>query len=63
VPAQGIVRKLDSLGRIVLPIDIRRRWGLERKGDDAYVLISVEDDKLVLSPAEDPRCPHCGELL
>ena len=53
----GIVRKLDELGRITLPIELRRTLGVS----DKYALeISVEDDKIILSKYE-PACIFTGE--
>lgn len=42
----GIVRKVDELGRIVIPIEIRRHMGVE-SGDP--IDISYNDGKVVLS--------------
>ena len=53
----GIVRKLDELGRITLPIELRRTLGVSDK--DALE-ISVEDDKIILSKYE-PACIFTGE--
>lgn len=55
--ATGIVRKLDELGRIVLPIEMRRTFGLAEK--DA-VEIYVEGDCIILKKHE-PNCAFCGE--
>ena len=41
----GIVRKVDELGRVVIPIELRRTLGIEEK--DALE-IYVDDDKIVL---------------
>jgi transcriptional pleiotropic regulator of transition state genes len=41
----GIVRKIDELGRIVLPIELRRTYDLAVK--DA-VEIYTDDDKIIL---------------
>lgn len=41
----GIVRKVDELGRVVIPIELRRNLGIEEK--DALE-IYVDDDKIVL---------------
>lgn len=41
----GIVRKLDELGRITLPIEIRRTLGVAEK---EAVEIFVEDDRIIL---------------
>ncbi len=46
----GIIRKVDELGRIVLPIEIRRSLGIEIK--DALE-ISVEGDVIKLKKYED----------
>jgi transcriptional pleiotropic regulator of transition state genes len=45
----GIVRKLDELGRITLPIELRRTLGIaERDPLEIY----VDDDKIVLQKYE-----------
>ena len=48
----GIVRKVDELGRIVLPIELRRTMGIEVK--DALE-IYVDGDHIVLKKYE-PSC-------
>ena len=53
----GIVRKVDELGRIVLPIETRRRMELEA-GDG--VEIFVEKDRVILKKYE-PCCIFCGD--
>lgn len=53
----GIIRKLDELGRVVLPIEIRRTFNLAEK--DA-VEIFVEDDRIILKKHQ-PNCLLCGE--
>ena len=45
----GIVRKLDELGRITLPIELRRTLGVD---DRDPLEIYVEDGKIVLSKYE-----------
>ena len=52
----GVVRKIDELGRIVLPIEIRNN--LDIKSRDA-VEIFVEEDKIILKKYE-PSCVFCG---
>ncbi|MGN1001839.1 MAG: AbrB/MazE/SpoVT family DNA-binding domain-containing protein [Oscillospiraceae bacterium] len=54
----GIVRKLDELGRVVLPIEIRRAFDLKER--DA-VEIYVEGDRIILQKYE-PNCCFCGEM-
>lgn len=41
----GIVRKIDELGRVVLPIELRRTLGIEVK--DA-IEVFVDDGRIVL---------------
>ena len=52
----GIVRKVDELGRIVLPIELRRTMNIDVK--DAME-IYVDGDQIVLKKYE-PSCIFCG---
>ena len=54
--ATGIVRKVDELGRIVLPIELRRTLDIEER--DALG-IYLDGDKIVLQKYE-PACLFCG---
>lgn len=45
----GIVRKLDELGRITLPIELRRTLGV---GERDSLEIFVEEDKIILTKYE-----------
>ena len=54
----GIVRRIDDLGRVVLPIEIRKTLALESK--DA-VEIFVNEDTIVLKKYE-PSCIFCGSV-
>ncbi len=45
----GIVRKLDELGRITLPIELRRTLGV---GERDSLEIFVDEDKIVLQKYE-----------
>ena len=53
----GIVRKLDPLGRIVLPKELRKTLKLEEKDP---MEIFVEGDLVILKKYE-PACVFCGE--
>ena len=55
--ALGTVRKVDELGRIVLPIETRKRLELS-PGDG--VEIFVEKDRVILKKYE-PSCIFCGD--
>lgn len=52
----GIVRKVDELGRIVLPIELRRTLDIEVK--DALE-IYVDGAQIILKKYE-PACIFCG---
>lgn len=52
----GIVRKVDELGRVVIPIELRRTLGIDEK--DALE-IYVDNEKIVLKKYE-PACVFCN---
>ena len=52
----GIVRKVDELGRIVLPIELRRTLDIAERDE---LEIYLDDDKVVLKKYE-PSCIFCG---
>ena len=54
--ATGIVRKVDELGRIVLPIELRRTLDIAEK--DALE-IYVDGNTVILKKYE-PACIFCG---
>ncbi len=56
----GIVRRLDELGRIVLPIELRKKLGLEEK--DALE-IYVEGSSIVLKKYENKICTKCKQII
>ncbi len=53
----GIVRKIDELGRVVLPIELRRTLNIDIKDP---LEIFVEGDLIILKKYE-PACIFCGE--
>ena len=53
----GIVRKVDELGRIVLPIELRRTLDINEKDP---LEIFVDGSTVVLKKYE-PACIFCGE--
>jgi transcriptional pleiotropic regulator of transition state genes len=53
----GMNRKLDVLGRIVIPAEIRKSLDLKEGG---VLDISLEDDRIILTPRQD-SCVFCGE--
>jgi AbrB family transcriptional regulator, transcriptional pleiotropic regulator of transition state genes len=52
----GIVRHIDELGRIVIPSEIRKRFGL---GEKDPVEISVRGETILLSKPH-ASCVFCG---
>ncbi len=54
----GIVRKVDSLGRIVLPIELRRVMGIDIKDP---IEIFVDDSHIVLGKYQ-PACIFCESV-
>lgn len=52
----GIVRKVDELGRIVLPIELRRTLDIEEKDE---LEIFVEGQAIMLKKYE-PTCVFCS---
>lgn len=56
--ASGVTRKVDALGRVVLPVEVRRSLGIE-VGD--LIDVSVEDRTVVLRRV-DRGCTFCGSV-
>lgn len=54
--ATGIVRRVDELGRVVLPIELRRVFGIEEKDG---LEIFTDNDRIILRKHE-PACVFCG---
>ena len=54
----GIVRPVDALGRIVIPIELRR--SLDINTDDSLEVF-VQDDYIMLKKFE-ARCVFCGKI-
>ncbi len=52
----GIIRKVDGLGRIVVPKELRRTLGIEQKDP---LEIYVDAEKIILKKYE-PACIFCS---
>lgn len=52
----GIVRKVDELGRVVIPIELRRTLQINEKDP---LEIYVDGEKIILKKYE-PACIFCG---
>lgn len=55
--ALGIVRKIDELGRICVPIELRRTLDIDEKDG---VEIFVDGDMIILKKYQ-PSCIFCGD--
>jgi len=53
----GIARKIDELGRIVLPIELRRKLNIDVK--DALEIYTDDDNSIILRKVES-ACIFCG---
>lgn len=53
----GIVRKVDELGRVVIPVELRRSLNINEK--DALEIFT-EDDTIILRNYN-PLCYICGD--
>lgn len=54
----GIVRKVDQLNRIVIPIEICRTRGIK---NETPMEVYVEDDAIILKKYN-PGCSICGSM-
>ena len=53
----GVVRRVDELGRIVIPIELRRTLDIKEKDS---LEIFTDGDKIILKKYN-PACIFCGE--
>ncbi|HEY3366091.1 MAG TPA: AbrB/MazE/SpoVT family DNA-binding domain-containing protein [Symbiobacteriaceae bacterium] len=56
IKATGIIRRVDDLGQVVLPIELRRLFGLN---DRECLEIFTEEDRIILRKYQ-PLCIFCG---
>jgi len=54
--ATGMVRKVDGLGRIAIPVELRRKMEINTKD---HLEIFVDEENVVLKKYE-PACLFCG---
>lgn len=54
--ATGIVRRIDELGRIVIPMELRRTLDIKQKDP---IEIFVQGDNIILKKYQ-PGCVFCG---
>lgn len=56
IKSTGIVRKVDELGRVVLPIELRNKFEIKEKDQ---LEIYVDGSSIILKKSE-PNCIFCG---
>lgn len=56
--ATGIVRRIDELGRVVIPMELRKTLGIGEK--DALEIFTDEEKRIILRKYE-PGCTFCGD--
>ena len=54
--ATGIIRRVDELGRVVIPIELRNKFDIKVKDP---IEIFVDSNTIVLKKYE-PNCVFCG---
>ncbi len=54
--ATGIIRRVDELGRVVIPIELRNKFGITEKDP---MEIYVDSTSIILKKYE-PNCIFCG---
>lgn len=57
--ATGMIRKVDELGRIVIPKELRRQFDVEDNKDSFEIY--VDAGSIILKKYQ-PSCIFCGEL-
>ena len=61
--ALGVVRKIDELGRVVIPVEVRRRFGIDVKDS---VEIYIDDNDSIILKKYEPACNlfiTCNKVL
>lgn len=58
IKSTGVVRKLDDLGRIVIPIELRRTMDIGLR--DTLEIFVEDNDKIILKKYH-PACIFCND--
>ena len=56
---KGIEREIDRLGRVVIPIEFRKKLGIEF---NSKVLISLSNGEIIIT-AQKSHCALCGKEI
>lgn len=54
---KSVVRKIDQIGRVVLPKNIRDAYDLTKEGDEVEIIDTGEG---ILLKRHTPECTFCG---
>ena len=54
----GVTRRVDELGRIVLPVEVRRNLGIEERDE---LMIELDGNRVVLEKFH-PSCIFCNSM-
>ena len=54
---KSVVRKIDQIGRVVLPKNIRDAYDLTKEGDEVEIIEMAEG---ILLKKHTPECTFCG---
>ncbi len=56
----GIIRKLDELGRVVIPKELRERYRLE---EGTPIEIFTQGNEIILKKFNQNVCKECGQVI
>ena len=56
--ATGIVRPVDALGRVVIPVELRRTLGIKTE-DSLEIFV---DGQYIMLKKYEPACVFCGDV-
>lgn len=56
--ATGIVRPTDALGRVVIPVELRRNLGIQTN-DSVEIYV---DGQFIMLKKYEPSCVFCGDV-
>lgn len=54
----GMIRKVDELGRVVIPVEIRNKFEIE---EHTEMEIYIKGNQIILQKNNDKECPLCQQ--
>lgn len=54
----GIIRRIDELGRVVIPMEIRKTLEISKSD---YIEISMQGEQIILNKYQN-KCVFCGKV-